>query len=75
MTSIINYEDLYIETLAHYLAEIYFINQIIKEDKIKEYTDKINKKLRGYDRLIKLIKNKDFKKFKIDIDASLGSFH
>lgn len=69
MTSTINYEDLYNETLAHYLAEIYFINQINKEEKIKDYTDKINKKKSGYYRLIKLIKNKKFEEFKTDIDA------
>jgi hypothetical protein len=43
-----NYEQLYMDTLYHYLAEIHFINKtdILKKEEqkdnlIKEYTDKI----------------------------------
>jgi len=48
----IDYEQLYMDTLYHYLAEIHFINKTdilkkenIKDKLIKEYTDKINNNL------------------------------
>jgi hypothetical protein len=46
MTSTINYKELYMDTLYHYLAEIYVISEkdtTNKEDKIKNYMDKIKK--------------------------------
>ena len=73
----INYEELYMDTLYHYLAEIYFISDkdIIngnKEQKINEYTNKIKKKytkdnIKDINKLIELIENNednDLKKFK-----------
>ncbi len=59
----INYEELYIDTLYHYLAEIYVIsnNDIInKENKIKECIDKIKiryKDNKNFDEINDLIKN------------------
>jgi hypothetical protein len=58
MTSTINYKELYMDTLYHYLAEIYVISEkdtTNKEDKIKKYMDKI----KNYDiyKINELIKN------------------
>lgn len=77
----INYEELYMDTLYHYLAEIYFISDKIngnKEQKINEYTNKIKKKytkdnIDDINKLIELIENnedndlKNFKKKLYDI--------
>ena len=69
----INYEELYMDTLYHYLAEIYVISEkdlTNKEDKIKKYMDKIKSnynmdKINEINELIKLIEeNNDLKKFK-----------
>jgi hypothetical protein len=70
MNSTINYKELYMDTLYHYLAEIYVIREkdtTNKEDKIKKYMDKI--KIKNYDidkinELIKIIEEEnDIEKF------------
>ena len=65
MNKKIDYEQLYMDTLYHYLAEIHFINKtdiLKKEEKkdklIKEYTDKI------IDKFIKEFDNDNKKKIK-----------
>ena len=70
----INYEELYMDTLYHYLAEIYVISEkdlTNKEEEIKNYIDKIKAKYNNYkddiseiNELIKLIEDNDLKKFK-----------
>ncbi len=69
----INYEELYMDTLYHYLAEIYVISEkdlTNKENKIKTYMDKIKSnynmdEINEINELIKLIEeNNDLKKFK-----------
>ena len=70
MNSTINYKELYMDTLYHYLAEIYVIGEkdtTNKEAKIKNYMDKI--KIKNYDinkinELIKIIEEEnDIQKF------------
>ena len=72
----INYEELYMDTLYHYLAEIYVISEkdlTDKEEEIKNYIDKIKAKSNKDDKdninkindLIKLIEDNDeLNKFK-----------
>ena len=70
----INYEELYMDTLYHYLAEIYVISEkdlTNKEEEIKNYIDKIKAKYNNdkddigeINELIKLIEDNDLKKFK-----------
>jgi hypothetical protein len=71
MNSTINYKELYMDTLYHYLAEIYVISEkdtTNKEAKIKNYMDKIKIKI-NYDidkinELIKIIEEEnDIQKF------------
>ena len=72
MSIIIKYEELYMDTLYHYLAEIYVISEkdlTNKEEEIKNYIDKIKAKYNKDDigkinELIKLIEDNDLKKFK-----------
>ena len=74
MSIIIKYEELYMDTLYHYLAEIYVISEkdlTNKEEEIKNYIDKIKAKYNNYkddiseiNELIKLIEDNDLKKFK-----------
>ena len=74
MNTIIKYEELYMDTLYHYLAEIYVISEkdlTNKEEEIKNYIDKIKAKYNNYkddiseiNELIKLIEDNDLKKFK-----------
>ena len=59
----IDYEQLYMDTLYHYLAEIHFINKtdILKKEEqkdklIKEYTDKIIDNFSNYNDNEKKIK-------------------
>jgi hypothetical protein len=60
MNSTINYKELYMDTLYHYLAEIYVIGEkdtTNKEDKIKNYMDKIKIKINhDIDKINELIK-------------------
>ena len=74
----INYEELYMDTLYHYLAEIYVISEkdlTDKEDKIITYMDKIKTKYNKNDinkinDLIKLIEDNDeLNKFKDDLNV------
>ena len=73
MSTIINYEEPYMDTLYHYLAEIYFISNkddLNKEKKIKDYIDKIKANYNGkadiskINELIKLIEDNDLTQFK-----------
>lgn len=72
MNTIIKYEELYMDTLYHYLAEIYVISEkdlTNKEEEIKNYIDKIKSNYNKDDigkinELIKLIEDNDLKKFK-----------
>jgi|688.fasta_scaffold22737_2 hypothetical protein len=73
MSTIINYEEPYMNTLYHYLAEIYFISNkddLNKEKKIKDYIDKIKANYNGkadiskINELIKLIEDNDLTQFK-----------
>jgi hypothetical protein len=73
MSTIINYEEPYMDTLYHYLAEIYFItnkDDLNKEKKIKDYIDKIKANYNGkadiskINELIKLIEDNDLTQFK-----------
>lgn len=81
MSTIINYEEPYMDTLYHYLAEIYFItnkDDLNKEKKIKDYIDKIKANYNGkadiskINELIKLIEDNDLTQFKKNL---LSSFH
>ena len=69
MNSTINYKELYMDTLYHYLAEIYVINEkdtTNKEAKIKNYMDKIkiNYDINKINELIKIIEEEnDIQKF------------
>lgn len=70
----IDYEQLYMDTLYHYLAEIYVIsekNLTDKEEEIKKNTDKIKSKynkdkddINEINKLIKLIEDNDLIEFK-----------
>ena len=73
MSTIINYEEPYMNTLYHYLSEIYFISNkddLNKEKKIKDYIDKIKANYNGkadiskINELIKLIEDNDLTQFK-----------
>ena len=74
MSTIINYEEPYMDTLYHYLAEIYIISNkdgLNKEEKIKDYINKIKANYnKGKDdigeinKLIKLIEDNDLTQFK-----------
>jgi len=76
MTSTINYKELYMDTLYHYLAEIYVISEkdtTNKEDKIKNYMYKIKIKINyDIDKINELIKNieeeNDIQKFNIKLN-------
>ena len=73
----INYEELYMDTLYHYLAEIYVISEkdlTNKENKIITYMDKIKSnynmdKINEINELIKLIEDNDLIKFKDDLNV------
>lgn len=84
--STIKYEEPYMNALYHYLAEIYVISEkdlTDKEEKIKNYIDKIKAKYNNgkYDinkinDLIKLIEEDDnLDKFKENLKILLSSFH
>lgn len=72
MNTIIKYEELYMDTLYHYLAEIYVISEkdlTNKENKIITYMDKIKSnynmdKINEINELIKLIEDNDLTQFK-----------
>lgn len=77
MSTIINYEEPYMDTLYHYLAEIYFISNkddLNKEKKIKDYIDKIKAKYNGkadiskINELIKLIEDNDLIQIKKNLE-------
>lgn len=77
MSTIINYEEPYMDTLYHYLAEIYFISnkdELNKEKKIKDYIDKIKAKYNGkadiskINELIKLIEDNDLIQIKKNLE-------
>ena len=74
MNSTINYKELYMDTLYHYLAEIYVISEkdiTNKEDKIKNYMNKIkiNYDIDKINELIKNIEEKnDIQKFNIKLN-------
>ena len=82
MSTIIKYEEPYMDTLYHYLAEIYFISNkddLNKEEKIKDYIDKIKanynkgkENIGEINKLIKLIEDNDLIQFKKNL---LSSFH
>lgn len=73
-----NNKDLYIETLYHYLAEIYYIlndtpSNNKDEKKIKEYMNKIKNKnkivFNELNNYISLINENNFDKFKSAIES------
>jgi hypothetical protein len=74
MSTIINYEEPYMDTLYHYLAEIYIISNkddLNKEEKIKDYINKIKanynkgkEDIGEINKLIKLIEDNDLTQFK-----------